>query len=53
MTALDVRVNGKRLCVAGIGDAGVMNAMIDHVIGNGRNEVLLRVGGYLARLRSM
>lgn len=47
MKAFDVRLNGKRICVAGIGNDGVLNTMVDHVVGNGRNEVLLRVGGLL------
>jgi hypothetical protein len=48
MKAFDVRVNGKRLCVAGIGDDGVLNTMIDHLAGHGRNEVRLTVGGLLS-----
>jgi hypothetical protein len=38
MRAFEVYLNGKRLCTAGIGDDGVMNTMIDHVIGDGRDE---------------
>lgn len=45
--AFAVYVNGKRNCVAGIGDDGVLNAMVDHVVGNGRNELYLRVGGLI------
>lgn len=47
MRAFEVFVNGKRLCVAGIGDDGVLNTMLDHVVGNGRDEVFLRVGGLI------
>lgn len=45
MNAFDVRLNGKRLCVAGIGEDGVMTATIDHVIGRGHDELSIRVGG--------
>ena len=48
MRAFEVYVNGKRLCVAGIGDDGVLNTMVDHVVGNGRNELYLRVGGLIS-----
>src|SRR5579862_2887683 len=45
MRAFKVELNGKQLCVAGIGDDGVLNTMVDYV-GNGRRKRLhLRVGG--------
>src|SRR5580700_5668301 len=48
MRAFDVRLNGKRLCIAGVGDNGVLNTMVDHVAGFGRDEVSLRVGGLVS-----
>jgi len=48
MRAFDVYLNKKRLCVAGIGDAGVLTAVLDQVIGKGRNELLLRVAGLVS-----
>ncbi len=48
MRAFEVYVNGKRLCVAGIGDSGVLNTMVDQVIGHGRNELYLRIGGLIS-----
>jgi len=45
--AFEVYLNGKRLCVAGVGDDGVLNTMIDHVAGKGRNELHLLVGGLI------
>lgn len=48
MRAFEVHLNGKRLCVAGIGDSGVLNAMIDHVSIRDRNECYLRVGGLIS-----
>jgi len=48
MKAFEVFLKGKRLCVAGVGDDGVLTTMIDHVVGNGRNEMYLRVGGLIS-----
>jgi hypothetical protein len=48
MKAFDVRLNGNRLCVAGIGEDGVMTTVINHVIGHGHDELSLRVGGLLS-----
>jgi hypothetical protein len=36
------------LCVAGVGDDGVLDTMVDHVAGHGRSEVYLRVGGLIS-----
>ena len=48
MRAFEVYLNGERLCTAGIGDDGVLNTLLDHVKGNGRDEVYLRVGGLIS-----
>jgi len=46
MRAFEVYLNKKRLCLAGIGDNGVMSAILNHVIGGkGGDEVNFRVGG--------
>jgi hypothetical protein len=48
MRAFEVYLNGKRLCVAGIGDDGVLSTIVDHVVGKGRNQQTLRVGGLIS-----
>lgn len=45
MRAFEVRLNNKRLCTAAIGADGVLTTILDHVVGPGRDEVYLRVGG--------
>ena len=45
MRAFEVHLNKKRLCVAGVGDDGVLSTILSHVIGNGRDEVNLTVSG--------
>ena len=47
MKAFRVRLNGKQLCIAGVGSDGVLTAIIDHVAGK-RNEVGLNVGGLIS-----
>jgi hypothetical protein len=45
MHAFKVDLNGKRICVAGVGQHGVLTAIVDYV-GDGRSsEISLRVGG--------
>ncbi|HEY1755824.1 MAG TPA: hypothetical protein VGG72_10540 [Bryobacteraceae bacterium] len=46
MRAFRVSLNGKRICVAGVGEHGVLNASVDYV-GNGQGDgrLSLRVGG--------
>jgi len=39
------KLNGKRLCVAGIGDDGVLNTMVDYVVDQSGSRLHLRVGG--------
>jgi len=45
MRAFDVRLNGKRACVAGVGRDGVVSVIVDHVAGNGGQRLHLTVGG--------
>jgi hypothetical protein len=49
--AFEVYRNSKRLCVAGIGDDGVLTTTVTHVVGKGRNQVCLRVGGLISTTR--
>jgi hypothetical protein len=48
MRVFEVYLNARRLCTAGIGGDGVLNTMVDHVKGNGHDEVALRVGGLIS-----
>ena len=48
MRAFEVRLNGKRLCVAGIDGDCVLNVIVNHVLGHGRNELWLTVGGLIS-----
>jgi len=45
MRAFEVQLNGKRLCVAGIGDNGVLTAYIAYLVGQYKNELRLDVSG--------
>ena len=45
MRAFAVSLNAKRLCVAGIGDNGVLTAHIAHLVGQYKNELRLDVSG--------
>jgi len=50
MRVFEVRLNKKRLCVAGIGEDGVLSAILSHVIGDRSDEVNLHVGGLDSKL---
>ena len=45
----EVFVNGKSVCVAGLGRDDVLTAIVDSVAGRGRNKATLRVGGLIVR----
>jgi hypothetical protein len=45
MRAFEIDVNGRRLCVAGIADSGVLSAMLTSVTERGRNDLNLHVAG--------
>ena len=47
MRAFQVVLNGKRICLAGIGEDGVLSAIITHVPFRKRRETRLHVGGLL------
>jgi hypothetical protein len=48
MRAFEVFLNGERLCLAGIGDDGVLNAMVDCVAKPPQQGVELSVGGLIS-----
>jgi hypothetical protein len=50
MRVFEIRLNKKRLCVAGIGEDGVLSTILSQVVGNGRDEVDLHVGGLDSKL---
>jgi hypothetical protein len=45
MRALEISMNGKKLCVAGIGDDGVLSAVVQLVANVGLDDLFLEVGG--------
>jgi len=45
MKAFEVHLNNRRLCVGGIGEHGVLTAIVDYVVGSNRDEIALSVGG--------
>jgi hypothetical protein len=52
MRAFEVSLNGKKLCLAGIGDDGVLTAIVDWVTGRDRADLFLEVGGLVSPTRS-
>jgi hypothetical protein len=46
--AFEVYVNEERFCVASISGDGVLNTMINHVMGKGRNYIDVQVGGLIS-----
>src|SRR5882724_9517790 len=47
MRAFEVSLNGKRVCVAGVGDHGVLTAMVEYVLRPDGKEMSLEVGGLI------
>src|SRR5258708_29762698 len=45
MRAFEVSVNGKKLCLAGIGDDGVLTTIVNCVTRRGAGNLFLEVGG--------
>jgi hypothetical protein len=45
MRAFKVSLNGKELCLAGVGERGVLTAIVDWVAGDRGEELSLQVGG--------
>lgn len=48
MRALEVHLNKRKLCVAGVGENGVITAIISCVLRSGRDELLLDTGGLVS-----
>jgi hypothetical protein len=48
MRAFEIHLNGKRLCLAGVGEDGVLTAIIDHITGPKGSSLHLRVGGLVS-----
>jgi hypothetical protein len=51
MRAFEVYVNGKKLCLAGIGDNGVLTAIVNWVTHQGKGDMFLEVGGLVSPAR--
>jgi hypothetical protein len=47
MRAFEVSLNGKKLCVAGVGDTGVLTAIVNWVGKGGDGDFGLEVGGLI------
>jgi hypothetical protein len=49
MRAFQVHVNGRQLCIAGLGKHGVLTVIIDYLSGReGRDKMALSVGGLIS-----
>jgi len=51
MRAFEIHLNGRRLCLAGVGEDGVLTAIIDHVAGPKGSSLNLNVGGLVSPAR--
>lgn len=49
MLAFEIRVNGKELCVGGIGEAGALSEGIVSVVGHRGDDLFLDFGGLVSR----
>jgi hypothetical protein len=47
MRALEIHLNGEKLCTAGIGDDGVLSAIVNWVTGKSGADLHLYVGGLI------
>jgi len=45
MRSFNVSLNGKKLCLAGVGERGVLSAIISWVAGDGGKDLFVEVGG--------
>ena len=48
MRAFEVHLNKKKLCVAGIGDDGVLSAIVNWVTGKNGADLFLETGGLIS-----
>jgi hypothetical protein len=51
MRAFQVYINGERVCLAGIGDNGVLTAIVSWVVAPDREEMDLSVGGLISPVK--
>jgi hypothetical protein len=51
LRAFEVYLNGKKLCVAGIGHDGVLSAIVNWVAKEERRDLFLEVGGLVSPTR--
>ena len=51
MRAFQVYLNGKKLCVAGVGTDGVLSAIVSSVARSGSEDLFLDVGGLVSPTR--
>jgi hypothetical protein len=49
MRAFEVRLNGRKLCVGGIGEDGVLDVSVASVVGNRGDDLFLQFGGLISR----
>src|SRR5215470_14600368 len=45
MRAFNVSLNGKKLCLAGVGERGVLSAIVNWVAGDSGTDLFMHVGG--------
>jgi hypothetical protein len=45
MRSFEVSLNGKKLCLAGVGERGVLSAIINRVAGDRGEDLFMHVGG--------
>ena len=48
MTAFEIYLNREKLCVAGVGDGGVLSAIVDYVSRSAEERLELAVGGLVS-----
>jgi len=51
MRAFEVSLNGKKLCLAGIGNDGVLSAIVNWVTGDQVSDLSLEVGGLVSPIQ--
>jgi len=51
MRALEVLVNGEKLCVAGIGDSGVLSTIVNLSVHHGSGGFFVAVGGLISETK--
>ena len=48
MRALEIRLNKRKLCIAGVGSDGVIAAIVSCVLRNGEDELILDTSGLVS-----